>query len=311
MMPGEGSNGKIVMMAASITLLAASVLLAGCLNTGPDDDLDLVIVSIAPQRELVERIAGDDIDVEVMVPLNMDPHSYSPTPSQLIKVSKADIYFMMGSGIEFEELNMDTIREVNSGMDVVDLSDGIEVVSFEDHGIDHDHDDGEDGEDHQGTDPHVWLDPNNMLEMADTVLDALISADPSGEGTYRENHQVYVAELGRMIDDIMEVLGPFKNETFLTYHPAWGYFADTFHLIQLSVEDDGKEPGPQGIAALISQARENDIRVVFVEPQFDTSSAEEIADAIGGSVVTVDPLSSDYIGNLMEVAEKMVEGFNT
>ncbi len=96
---------------------------------------------------------------------------------------------------------------------------------------------------------------------------------------------------------------------FLTYHPAWGYFADAFDLIQLSVEEGGKEPGPQGVASLIDQARDENITVVFVEPQFDTSSASQIANAIGGKVVTVDPLSSDYMENLRIVAEKMREGF--
>jgi zinc transport system substrate-binding protein len=79
--------------------------------------------------------------------------------------------------------------------------------------------------------------------------------------------------------------------------------------VQIAVEEDGKAPGPQGIASLIEQAEHDNITVVFAEPQFDSSSAQQIADAIGGSVVKVDPLAVDYQTNLKDIAQKMVDGF--
>ncbi|MGA1792998.1 MAG: metal ABC transporter solute-binding protein, Zn/Mn family [Thermoplasmatota archaeon] len=302
-------NLKILVTIIGVFLLTTSiVLLTGCLDTGRTDDLDLVVVSIAPQEEVVKRIAGEGIEVVVMVPQNMDPHTYSPTPSQLLKVAKADIYFMVGSGVEFEIINMDTIKETNPEMTIVDMSEGIDVVSFEDHGIEHEHEDGGD-DDHTGTDPHIWLDPANMVIMADTVLAALISADPDREAVYRDNSAPYYLDLEAMTVEIHQGLSPFEGRKFLSYHPAWGYFADAFNITQLTVKEEGKEPGPQGVASLIDQARENNIKVVFVEPQFDTSVARQIAEAIEGRVVTVDPLASDYIDNLREVAEKIADAF--
>ncbi|MGA1819499.1 MAG: metal ABC transporter solute-binding protein, Zn/Mn family [Thermoplasmatota archaeon] len=296
------------MVIGAILLSTSFLLLTGCLDTGRSDELDLVVVSIAPQEEVVKRIAGSDVEVVVMVPGNMDPHTYSPTPSQLLKVARADIYFMVGSGVEFEVMNMDTIRETNPEMTIVDMSMGVDVVSFEDHGIDHEHED-EGDDDHDGTDPHIWLDPRNMQLMAGTVLDILIDVDPDNEADFRDNHASYRDDLDAMIDDIEEGLSPYHGRKFLSYHPAWGYFADAFNITQLAVRNEGKEPGPQGVASLIDQARENNITVVFVEPQFDTSLARQIAGSIGGDVVTVDPLASDYIDNLREVAEKMADAF--
>ncbi|MBN1390496.1 MAG: zinc ABC transporter substrate-binding protein [Candidatus Thermoplasmatota archaeon] len=295
---------------ATLLLLSAILMAAitGCINDG-GDELDLVVVSIAPQREIVERIAGADIEVILMVPQNMDPHTFSPNPSQLLKVARADIYFKMGSGIEFEELNMDTIIETNRGMKVIDMSEGIDVVSYEDHGVKDEHNEAE-HDDHTGTDPHVWLDPVNMLVMADTVLEALISEDPDKEELFRVNHASYVDDLVSVIGYARQNLSPYGRKAFLTYHPAWGYFADSFNLTQMSVEEGGKEPGPQGIASLIEQARNNNITVIFVEPQFDTSIVQQIADAIGGKVVTVDPLAGDYIENIRKVTGDMVEGFD-
>ncbi len=299
---------KLVLSISLMITASSFLLISGCLDEKEDNILDLIVVSIGPQKQMVKSIVGEDVNVVVMVPENMDPHTYSPTPSQLLKVSRADIYFKVGSGVEFEETNMDTLKETGSHMKVVDLSEGIDVVSFEDHQGSQENTDTHD-DDHHGTDPHIWLDPKNMKKMADNVLKALEAEDPDNAGSFRSNHEAYITELDDLLSDIEEDLEPFSNMKFLTYHPAWGYFADAFDLIQLSVEEDGKEPGPQGVASLIDQAREENITVVFVEPQFDTSSASQIANAIGGKVVTVDPLSSDYMENLRIVADKMREGF--
>ena len=295
-------------IAVGVIIVLGFVLVAGCIDDGRTKELDLVVVSISPLKEMVERIAGPNVEVVVMVPENVDPHTYSPTPSQLLKVARSDMYFMLGSGLEFENINMDTIKETNPDMKVVDLSKDIDVVSFEDHGVHDEHDDNDHG--HEGTDPHVWLHPMNMMNMADIVLDALIEEDPNNSEVYINNSYSYEQDLNRMYLDIQTQLSPFSGEEFLSYHPAWGYFADAFDLVQIAIEEDGKEPGPQGIADLIDQARERNITVVFVEPQFDTSAAAQIADAIGGETVVVDPLASDYIDNLEEVAEKMAEGLS-
>ena len=301
--------------------LAISVLLSvmglvastGCLDRESDDELDIVVVSIAPQKEMVSRILGPEIEIVVMVPENMEPHTYSPTPGQLLKVADADLYFAVGSGIEFEETNLNTLEETGSHMKVVDISQGIDVISFDDHlgheGHEEEEDHEDDGHGHGGTDPHIWLDPANMETMADNVLKALEEEDPDNAEKYRSNHEKYLEDLKATQTKIEEMLEPYSDRRFLTYHPAWGYFGDAFDLIQISVEEGGKEPGPQGIAALIEQANDENISVVFVEPQFDSSSAEQIAEAIGGEVVSVDPLAADYMENLERVAQNMVEGF--
>jgi len=294
----------------ALMIMASFTFLTGCLDTSGTDELDIIVVSIAPQKEVVKRIAGTGIEVALMVPENMDPHIYSPTPSQLLKVAKADMYFMMGSGVEFEVINMDTIRETNTDMTIVDMSVGIDILSFNEHGMEPDHEGDADG-DQAGTDPHIWLDPGNMRIMADTVLAALISGDPDQEEVYRWNYAAYCLDLEAMTVEVHQGLSPFEGRTFLSYHPSWGYFADAFNITQLAVNDEGKEPGPQGVASLIDQARENNIKVVFVEPQFDTSVARQIADSIDGKVVTVDPLASNYIENLQEVAGKMAQALIT
>lgn len=317
----------------SLALIISSVAIAGCLDGGEDEDgIDVVAVSILPQKEMVEAIVGDDIDVIVMIPEGQTPHDYSPTPSQLIDLVDADIYFKVGTGLEFEEIHMDTLEENNPDMKIIDLSVGVTLKSFDEHhGADEhehedddhedddhedddheddDHEDDHDDHDHEGTDPHVWLSPKNMKIMALNVLNGLKDNDPESEDEYQSNYDAYVSDLDDLIEEMEDELHPYHDEAFLVYHAAWGYFGDDFDLIQLSVEDDGKQPGPQGIAAIIEQANEHNITVLFVSPQYDSSSASQIANEIDGEVLQVDPLAANYMENLRSVSDKMVDGFS-
>jgi zinc transport system substrate-binding protein len=310
----------------SLVLIISAIAVAGCLDSDENEDgIDVVAVSILPQKEMVQSIVGDDITVLVMIPAGQSPHDYSPTPSQLIDLVDADIYYKIGTGLEFEEIHMDTLKETNPDMKIVDLSVGVSLKSFDehhgadhhDHDHDHDHEeeleneeDDEHDHDHDGTDPHIWLSPNNMKTMAFNVLNGLKNVDPDNSEDYQSNHDAYVSTLDLLIEEMEEELGPYQDRAFLVYHEAWGYFGDDFDLIQLSVEQDGKQPGPQGIAAIIEQAKEHNITVVFVSPQYDSSSASQIAEEIDGEVLQVDPLAQNYMDNLRSVSDKMVQGFS-
>jgi zinc transport system substrate-binding protein len=304
--------GDLLLISSLLVIAFLAPAITGCLGGEDDDVFDVVLVTIAPLREVVRSIAAEDTEVVVMVPEGQDPHSYSPKPSQLLRASKADIYFKVGSGIEFEELHLQTITEQNRGMLVTDLSEGIDIFDFDEHYGQEDHEGSgtdHEGHDHEGGDPHIWLSPSNMRIMAQNVLSGFLEADPDNAELYQKNHRAYDLKLQDAVSEIKDMLEPYRGEEFLAYHPSWGYFGDEFELVQIAIEEDGKRPGPQGIASLIDQAKEHNITVVFIELQFDTSDADVIADAIGGEVVTVDPLSPDYIDNLTDVAEKMRAGF--
>ncbi|MHC1597276.1 MAG: metal ABC transporter solute-binding protein, Zn/Mn family, partial [Methermicoccaceae archaeon] len=95
------------------------------------------------------------------------------------------------------------------------------------------------------------------------------------------------------------------NRAFLVYHPAFGYFANEYNLTQIAVERGGKEPTPQVIQTCIEQAERYNLSYVYVEPQFSTREAQTIADAIGGSILYMDPLPRDYIANMRKVASSL------
>lgn len=291
---------------ALLILLSSLVIVSGCIDI-PDSGKVQTVISILPQKEALQRIGGDLIEITVMIPKGASPHNYDPLPSQLIRVSGADVYFKVGSGVEFEENHLGTIKEQNSGMKIVDCSTGIDIKSFDEHG-EEDHSD-ETDHDHDGTDPHIWLSPLNYGKMADNVLNGLIAVDPDNEAVYRSNHEDYTAELNSAVENITLELEPFAGSHFLVYHPSWGYFGDDFDLHQIAIEEDGQQPGPSGIASIVDQARNNNITVVFVSNQYDTTSAQVVADEIGGEVVTVDPLPEHYISSILDLSDKMEAGF--
>jgi zinc transport system substrate-binding protein len=282
-----------------IFILASSVAAATSCTQETEAATKLgVVVTILPQAEFVENIGGDKVDVTVMVPSGASPHTYEPTPSQMTDLSEAEIYAKVGSGVEFELTWMDKLIAQNKEMLVVDCSKGIELQQMTA---------GDEDEPAGSMDPHVWMSPRNAQIMVQNIADGLIQIDPDNRAYYEQNRDAYLQELAQLDQDISDGLSGVKNRVFMVYHPAFGYFASNYDLTMLPIEAEGKEPTPAGLQHLIEQAQEQNIRVVFAEPQFNPQSAKVIADAIDGRVVLINPLARDYIDNLRILMAELVQ----
>jgi len=261
-----------------------------------------VFASVAPIQAFVAQIGGEHVDARAMVRPGFNPHTYDPTPQQIAALADAVLY--VRTGVPFEHAWMERIRSANPGMQVIDARDGIELREMPAHGDD-EHDDKHAGETKQGQgheqDPHVWVSPPLVMHMAGVIRDKLAELDPAHAAEFARNHDDFVAELDLLHRDLQALLDPLPNRRFMVFHPAWGYFADTYGLTQVPIEREGKEPGARALAALIDQAKRDGIKVVFVQPQFDRRSADQVAQAISGVVVAVDPLAADYVDNLRRV----------
>jgi len=242
-----------------------------------------VVVTILPLADFVEKVGGDRVHVTVMVPPGASPHTYEPKPSQMVAVSKAKMYAKVGSGVEFELKWMGDIIEQNKDMLIVDCSEGITKI---------------------GNDPHIWNSPINAKKMVENICAGLVEVDPD-HADYTENRNKYLQELDALDMYIRERLGNFTNRVFMTYHPAFGYFAKEYDLTQLAIEHGGKEPTPKVIQDCIDLARQYNFSYIFVAPQFATVHAETIAHEIGGQTVFIDPLPRGYIPNMRSVAASL------
>lgn len=246
----------------------------------------------------MEKVGGDKVKVTTMVPAGADAHTYEPLPEQLKEISNAKMYVQVGSGLEFETVWMDKLTEINKNMLVVNSSKGISFIPNEDIGEPcHQH-----GEESQ-YDTHVWVSPRNAKIMVENIYQGLIQVDPANKDYYKANKDKYLQELDNLDKNITATLACVKNRKILVYHPAWGYFCRDYGLTQIAIEKDGKEPTPQGMASVIDQAKRENIKVVFISPQFSRKSAESVASEIGGQVVMIDYLDKNYIENMKKVAE--------
>lgn len=284
------------------TLLALTffMALASAANAAPLE----VFVSIPPQKWLSEKIGGELVATGVLVARGQDPHTFEPTPRQISNLARSRIYFTMG--MEFEEQITHKLEGAISTMAMVDTTATIDKIAVslpghagEDH---HDEKEGHGGHQHAGDDPHVWLSPPNLIRMAEVMAEAMIAADPDHAATYRQNLKQTADSLTQLHRDITAELAPFKGASFYVFHPSFGYFAKEYGLHQEAVEISGKSPSPKQISALIAKAKKDTVRIIFVQPQFDSKSATAVALAIGGVVEPLDALSEDIPANLRIMA---------
>lgn len=313
-------------MLGVLAALAALGALAACTAPRPLAPTNAgripVAVSVPPQGYLVERIGGPRVRVEVMIPPGASEATYSPNPRQMVALSEARLYVKVGHpAFLFEPQSIDPFLAAHPQIRVVDMSRGMDLIRTgeaegeaaphgffggggeEDHG--HDHPSG-------GTagDPHVWVAPGTMRVAAANVESALAELDPAGAALYHANLARFDADLDSLDREIRILLATAPGRSFMVYHPAWGYFAREYGLTQIAVEAGGREPSARQLIALVEQARRQGVKAIFVQRGFARKSAEVIAGEIGGRVIEVDPMASDWLASLRAAARAFRGGLS-
>ena len=260
-----------------------------------------VFVSILPQKCVVERVGGDHVRVSVLVGPGQSPATFEPRPRQMAALARARLYYRIG--VPFESVWMERIRAANPHLSILDARDGIALRRIDAAPGSHHGD-----RDAPRDDPHIWLSPERLKAMAARLRDRLIELDPAHAADYRANTAAFIADLDDLQQRIRQRLAGLKQRSFMVFHPSWGYFADEFGLRQIPIESEGKAPGAATLARLTGLARQQGIRVIFVQPQFDQTRARAVARAIGARLVTIDALAGDCIDNLQRVADAIAGG---
>ncbi|ADJ27670.1 metal ABC transporter solute-binding protein, Zn/Mn family [Nitrosococcus watsonii] len=259
-----------------------------------------VFVSILPQKYFVERIGGQRVQVSVMVRQGQSPETYEPTPRQMAKLAQAKLYFRIG--IPFENIWLERMIAANPKMEVVDCRQGISLLPvMQNHSI------LEAGDHHGMADPHIWTSPPLVKIMAAHIRNALIAVKPVFSSQFEKNYQAFIQDLNQLDQYIRQTLAGITHRHFMVFHPAWSYFARTYGLEEIPIEQAGKEPGAKSLAALIERGRQEGFRAIFVQKQSSRSNAELVARAIGAKVIVLDPLAEDYGRNLRHVASVLAK----
>jgi len=276
-------------------LLALAMLISiGCTpaEDSSDNGKPRIFASIAPLEYFTRRIAGPHATVGVLIGSGGNPHTYSPTPKQVVKLNGADLLFCAGKGVE--QVVASRLALGRTKLKVVNLADDFDEHSNHDHGH-HEH-----GEDH-----HIWMSPEISSRLSERICGELVKLDPTNADEYRGNLKKLQADLNELDANIAEALAPLKGKTFFVFHPAFGHFAKRYGLVQEAVEHEGKSPGPKHRSNLVAKINAAGVKAVFVQPQFSSQAATMLAEETGCELVTLDPLAGDYINNLQHVTAEL------
>ncbi|MBQ8501705.1 MAG: zinc ABC transporter substrate-binding protein [Bacteroides sp.] len=297
-------------------LLLLPALLAACQGGTKHraaDEKPTLTVTIEPLRYLTEAVAGEHFRVVTMVPKGSSPESYDPTPQQLVELARSKAYLRIGY-IGFEQAWMEKLADNTPHLPFYDLSKGVDLIRDESHPHPHHHADEHPGnyqeEEHHhhhhagGVEPHIWNSALNAQLIAGNILDALCSLDAEHAGHYKARHDSLIRRMEQTDSLICARLSAEgADRAFMIYHPALSYFARDYGLHQIPIENGGKEPSPAQLKELVNTARREQVRVVFVQPEFDRRNAEIIAREIGARVVSINPLAYNWEEEMLHTAD--------
>lgn len=292
------------------TLILVTILLvlisSGCVKENKaldvEDDLLSISVSILPEAYFVDRIAGEKASVNVMVGPGDDPHAYEPTPEQMRQLEKADLYFSIG--VEFESVWLPRFQNTNKNLLIIDAAEGVERIPMAAATSSEDH------EDHGEFDPHIWLSPSRVRMIVQNITESLIEIDPKNSDFYQTNLAVMLSDIDLLDEYIHKKLDGITNRYFITYHPAWGYFASEYGLEMIAIEIGGQEPGAESMAETLDLMKQYQLDEIFIQKEFSAKSAQAIADISGASVVVLDPLAYEWVTNMRLMADDFATTLN-
>ena len=287
---------------SSCMITGCICMLASCKNgnsyNNGKKDLDpnkpTVTVTIEPFRYFVEQIAGDDVNVNVMVPAGSSPETYEPTPQQMVDLSQSVFYFKVGQ-IGFEKTWMKKLQQNAPNMKVIDTSTGIRMLKTQSGNID----------------PHTWMSIKSADIITSNIAKALMDKYPEKAEEYKKRLRDFrknkLDKLQNEIDKYQSSIKGEKQKCFVIYHPTLTYFAKENGLQQYAIEEEGREPSITQLKELIQRAKSEDINLIFVQKEFSNRNIQVFIDATHSKAVEINPLSYDWEGQMLLITKEIAQ----
>ncbi len=254
-------------------------------------DVPYVLVSVAPHKFFVEKIAKNTVQVHMMVPPGASAHTYEPTPSQMHIANQAMVWFRIGE--PFETRAIQALKSHQPNMAIVDLREGLDLITA---------DPSTRCCCHSSVDLHFWLSARQAQIQAQTIATHLSKIFPGYANFYQINLQSFLQELKDLDAKITAILNPLQQRSILVSHPAYAYFCRDYDLQQYAIEVEGKDPSPQQMTRLLATARQLNFRSIFIQKQYNNKAAKLVADILGAKLIVLDPYSENYIDSMLEIA---------
>ncbi len=263
-----------------------------------------LVVAIEPLRYFADILADGYFNVVSLVPQGNSPESYDPTPAQLIALSRCKAYMGIPY-IGFEMAWRDRLKQNAPGVPFIDITEGMELIHSDVHRHFHAESNFQESEHHHAVEPHVWTSPAEASVIVENMVQVLTVVDTLHRDVYRHRADSLRHELQQLDSLFACRLQP--GGAFMVYHPTLSYMARRYGLQQLCIEEEGREPSPAYLAELIEEGRRKGIKVVFVQPEFDSRHAGIIAKELGAEVVEINPLAYEWKEQMVKVMEEMLD----
>lgn len=280
----------------SVAALLCLTAFFGCRDkAAPDTDGLSLMVSIEPQKAILEQLVDSGTPIAVMLGRGANPETFDPATGERIAAENADIYFATGV-LPFEKV----LQQSAPSTTFVDTSVGVDLL-FDTHGNCNHHHNGE-GHD---ADPHYWSSISGARATAVNMARALAEADEENAKVYARRMVAYMAHLDSLENRLTTTLKDAPGATFAVWHPSLSYFARDFGLRQIALGQEGKEMSAKSLRQAIDNAKDAGVRVFFFQKEYDSRQAETINDGIGSRLVSINPLDYDWEGQLTLIADEI------
>ncbi|MGF3066572.1 metal ABC transporter solute-binding protein, Zn/Mn family [Facklamia sp. P13064] len=255
-------------------------------------DRPKVMATFYPVYFLASEIAGDKMEVSMLLDANQDAHAYEASAQAAIKVQESDLFIYQDDEMEFFIKDLMSLVDLDTTK-VLESTDGIDLLSGD--GEEHDHEGEEhdhEGEehDHEGEehgheghvhefDPHTWLDPMVYSQQAKNIKEAMIEIDPDNQKVYEENCKALVEKLEALNTEFQTKLKDLENKTIVVQHKAFSYLAQAYGLEQISIGglSSDQEPSAKQIAEMQKLLAEKQVNKIYVDPAIDSKIAQTVA----------------------------------
>jgi zinc transport system substrate-binding protein len=233
-----------------------------------------VAATIFPLADIIKNIGSDKVTVITIMPPGASPHTFEVSPKTVESAMGSGIFFKIGAGLD------DWVEGVTGAMEkkpeIVDISKFVKLRKLPD----------------GTTDPHYWLSPENGMVIAKVIAESLSTIDPSGKELYSKNLAGYLKLLSNANEELKKMFVNLRDKKFVTFHEAWFYFAAAYGLDVVAAFEPfpGKEPTPDFIVRFTKIIKENNIKVLFTEPQFSADVVRQLAKDIGIKLEVLDPI---------------------
>lgn len=280
---------RMIVMKLRVLLVLLPLLLTAACSGAPAATTQAaalrVVASFYPFQFVAERIGGELVSVTNLTAPGSEPHDVELTPKQVASIGEADLFIYQHG---FQPA-VDSARGIVKPASVIDTATFLTLESAEEE--DHDHHEG-DGHDHGALDPHTWLDPANMIRIAEHVRDALITQRPDAADTLRANAARLTEQLTALDGEFRSGLAQCTRTAFITSHEAFGYLAQRYGLEQIGIR--GLEPDTEPTGARIAEiqrlARQYGVTTIFFETLVSPDVSRSVADDLGLVTAVLDPL---------------------